>query len=860
MSFLETMAVPSHLTAPMTQVLEDSLAETDFHQPASQVRLTELGLTPEESLILLALYKSKVKYGYGLSPDTLLHILGAAKEAGEETALYRLTRAPFFLMKAGWVYEHAPYFILYGQHDLHGLDALIFEFASKYESLFLNVEVPTDSWARVAAPWRVLSTTFWERRIFHPLKIIEKTRQDRLEGVELSIDFHPFNYARLLPEEFSPLLREQIRTTCRRTGFKLDLHAPIVGPYAPSPNPAVGKQCFYNPLACLAVQQETVDLAQDIGAGAVVVHFINPQRIEDLARLVERAAGSSVRVTLENYCQTGSRQCANDYLGAMDAVLACLSPEVARRNFGLTLDVGHFNIEGDDPLVAARRVGRWCLDKGVCLRVHATDNYGDLLFTPPAFSADVHSNVSGRGINNQKIIELLRSMGLTFDVVAEQIQPLTTEDITAIHSAQTHSFKLGYQALVARGRQALESIRLDAFLGPEIIDEEAYQFFVGLTDVPALREYLVFRKIQDKKHLSVDEAKRISQDFMKMPKKFRVDLTSYIDDLLLPLQSDSGAIAKSELDLICQNVDAGLFNTTANEQMEQIFVEERVFNTGDIICRQNTPGREMYYIKEGEVSVHIDDSLVACLKIGEIFGEMSLFYNINRSATIMAARDRTRVGVLSREGLEHLFRARRPYAEDLVLRLYHILPQRLRNLNDKYKTIIRALNILYEGNLLKMPDIDSPIEMEIQVGEPDFLAVFNQDEIMAIQEKVRDFGAGRRIFSEGDAGDGAYFILDGKLRATAMSPDGIKIILGELGEGAIFGEMALIDDKPRSATVETITPARLAFIGKDAFQSLVETRSELAFHLTGYICLSLFRRILRLDRLYSEIKQKIRAA
>lgn len=859
MSHLQAFAVPSHLEAPARKVLEDSLAEADFFQPASQAGLTELGMSPDDSLVLLALHKSKEKYGYALSRDTLGRILGTAKRGGDAAALYRLTRSPFFLMKVGWLYEHAPYFILYGQHDPQHLDTLIVEFASKYEALYLGLEVAADSWSRLAAPWRVLGTTFWERRLFHPLKIMEKTRQERLEGVELSIDFHPFNYARLLPEEFSPQLRDQIRTACRRTGFKLDLHAPIVGPYTPSPNPAVGAQHFYDPLACLAVQRETLDLARDLGAGSVVIHLIDTGRIEDLARLIEHAAGTSVRVTLENYCQTRTRQSADTYIEVMDAVFSCLAREVRKRNFGVTLDVGHFNIEGDDPLVAARKLGKWCLDKGVYLRMHATDNYGDLLFAPPAFSADVHSNVSGRGINNQKIIEILRSLGLTFDVVAEQIQPLTTEDIAAIHSAQTRSFAQGYEALVARGRQALEAVKLDAFLGPGVIEEEAYQFFVGLTDVAALREYLVFRKIQDKKHLSVEEAKRISQDFMKMPEKFKTDLTSYIDDLLLPVQSDSGAIEKNELDLICQNIDSGLFSTGGNEQMERIFAEDRFFDAGDIICRQNTPGQEMYYIKTGEVSVHIDDSHVARLKSGEIFGEMSLFYNINRSATVMAASNRTRIGVLSREGLERLFQARSPFAQDLVLRLYHILPQRLRNLNDKYKTMIRALHILYNGDVRRMPDVDSHIQMEIQLGEPDFLAALPEAEMMKIQEEVRVYPAGERIFSEGEAGDGAYFILEGRLRATALSQDGQKIMLGELAEGAIFGEMALIDNKPRSATVETLTPCRLAFISKDAFQRLAQTRSELAFHLTGYVCLSLFRRILRLDRLYSDIKQKIRS-
>jgi formate dehydrogenase major subunit len=48
----------------------------------------------------------------------------------------------------------------------------------------------------------------------------------------------------------------------------------------------------------------------------------------------------------------------------------------------------------------------------------------------------------------------------------------------------------------------------------------------------------------------------------------------------------------------------------------------------------------MYYIKEGEVTVLIDEVALATLRPGEIFGEISLFYNVERTATIVAAGDR----------------------------------------------------------------------------------------------------------------------------------------------------------------------------------------------------------------------------
>jgi hypothetical protein len=83
-----------------------------------------------------------------------------------------------------------------------------------------------------------------------------------------------------------------------------------------------------------------------------------------------------------------------------------------------------------------------------------------------------------------------------------------------------------------------------------------YQFLAGFLGVQALKEHLVYRRIQTKKHLSVEEAKRISEDFTQMPRGLKRDLTAYIDDLLLPIQSENGTVQKTQVDLIsaCTNI------------------------------------------------------------------------------------------------------------------------------------------------------------------------------------------------------------------------------------------------------------------------------------------------------------------
>lgn len=854
MSYIQKIVTKKVDMVTIKKVLDESLKEDDFYCRKSRHLLTNTGLEIDAVLMLLAHHKSSVKYGYELSSTNLSHILELANTKQKEAPLKRLIESPFFLMKACWLYDHAPYFFFYDEGKSEGRDSLIIEFAKQYEADFLKNRVAIDTWRKIINPKHIRSTTFWESKILDPLLLIERVKDDNIEGVELDIDFHPFNYTKLLPEELTNEKREQIKEACLRSGVKIDIHSPIVGPYTPSPDPTKGKQRFFDPTQCLEVQHETIELAKDIGAGSVVVHLIDTSNLKTMVGLIEKAGGSRVRITVENYPQTKERQTSDIFIACIHEIFNSLPREVREKNFGITLDVGHLNIEGEDPLVASEKIGNWCLDNGVYLRVHATDNYGDLLFSPPTYSADVHGNVSGRGINNALIIKLLRSIGHQFDVVAEQIQPLTPEDISTIHGAQVCPLEGSYESFVRRGKERLFATELGAVLEPDIIKENAYRFLAGMENLTALREYLVYRKIQDKKHLSVDEAKRISEDFMKMPQKLKTDLTTYIDDLLLPIQCESGAIQKSELDLICQNISGALFGTINNEHLNQIFSQNRIYQKGDAICEQNRPGHEMYFIKEGEVVVFIDESFVASLGPGEIFGEISLFYNVNRSATIKAAKEGTRVGVLTRKGLENLFESSQPYAHDLMYRLYNVLPQRLRNLNDKYKSAIRAFHLIFHGDEKEMPSLDHA-QMETKGKKAYFFPTLSQDEARRIYQEVKMFDAEQLVFAEGDKVDGAYFIMEGKVKVVALSPNLEEIVLGELDEGDILGEMALTDERPRSTTVVTLTPCKMAFVSKKAFNELIETRSELAFRLMGFVCLSLFKRILRLDGLYSDIKK-----
>jgi hypothetical protein len=79
--------------------------------------------------------------------------------------------------------------------------------------------------------------------------------------------------------------------------------------------------------------------------------------------------------------------------------------------------------------------------------------------------------------------------------------------------------------------------------------------------------------------------------------------------------------------------------------------------------------------------------------------------------------------------------------------------------------------------------------------------------------------AGETIFREGDEGGCAYFIRSGEVEVLR---EGGGTILTTLGKGDYFGEMALISNSPRSATIRTVSSVELAVLGKENFLGMMK--------------------------------------
>jgi CRP/FNR family cyclic AMP-dependent transcriptional regulator len=84
------------------------------------------------------------------------------------------------------------------------------------------------------------------------------------------------------------------------------------------------------------------------------------------------------------------------------------------------------------------------------------------------------------------------------------------------------------------------------------------------------------------------------------------------------------------------------------------------------------------------------------------------------------------------------------------------------------------------------------------------------------------------IINAGDPTDALYIVISGRLKVMMSDDEGREVILAILGQGEFFGEMGLIDEAPRSATVIAIEPCELLTINKMDFKKCLAENFEIA--------------------------------
>lgn len=208
------------------------------------------------------------------------------------------------------------------------------------------------------------------------------------------------------------------------------------------------------------------------------------------------------------------------------------------------------------------------------------------------------------------------------------------------------------------------------------------------------------------------------------------------------------------------------------------------------IIQEGSRGDSIYFIVSGTVNVSKRDKdgtniILDTLSDGDFFGEFGFFTGGKRQATVQASG---------------------------TVELYELQKQAMEDVARKYPNISRVLVDFYKKRVLD----------DIVAMTPVFSGLtYDQRSDLIGRFKLLVVPAGTAVVREGEPGDALYVVKDGILRVSTTGPDGKDIILAQLGEGDIFGEVALITGKERTATVTTVRESRLMKLGKEDFHDMV---------------------------------------
>ena len=205
--------------------------------------------------------------------------------------------------------------------------------------------------------------------------------------------------------------------------------------------------------------------------------------------------------------------------------------------------------------------------------------------------------------------------------------------------------------------------------------------------------------------------------------------------------------------------------------------------------------RRLYFISRGELDVMVGGKKVHALHDGDVFGEVALIYSTPRTATI-TARTNCLVLDLGRKDFLHLLLSHSAVSANV----HAIAKQRL------YTFVLQ--DIVKKVPLFKNCHSDEFIVDVVRCLEP------------------VGFNEGDYVIKEGEGGEEMYFVSRGTLLVTVNEK-----VVHIMNDGDFFGEIALIYDTPRTATILAKTKAQLFVLKKEVLSTIMEQYPREGYHI-----------------------------
>ena len=334
---------------------------------------------------------------------------------------------------------------------------------------------------------------------------------------------------------------------------------------------------------------------------------------------------------------------------------------------------------------------------------------------------------------------------------------------------------------------------------------------------------------------------------------FRLDSRRDMKEIMLKI---SRAAEKRE-DLITTSHDLRKLTVFQHMKDEQVFrlsklVRVQDYSTGEYVFREEDRSMDFYVVKDGRIEIRKETpfgpQILGNLTADHIFGEMNFIDRTHRSSDALSVSDRSACYTFSFSALDQIMDEDKELAVGLHWAFWRSLTVKVRDANEQLKLFFQEDARRGGG---RKRDAGKRDVQQITVTSEDKVDLFRERGLSAAEMKLlatfsteERFREGSLIFREGEQGDKLYIVLDGRVRISKFIPGVGEEALTVLDRGDFFGEMALIDEKPRSADAKSHDgDATVLSIDRATLNEILSMDPHASLQFLNLLCRMISRRL-----------------
>jgi len=253
------------------------------------------------------------------------------------------------------------------------------------------------------------------------------------------------------------------------------------------------------------------------------------------------------------------------------------------------------------------------------------------------------------------------------------------------------------------------------------------------------------------------------------------------------------------------------------------------FKAGEEILVSGHTGEWLYLVVSGGVDIRArgksGEMVLGQLGPGDIFGEMEAFADLPEGGIRHVARVDTIVRAVNKHPLKQELKTHRSLASGLLAVYCRSISEKVRAANDV------AIKLGPPPPGMSRP----PAPASATAGRPPHLNEEEAGWLAVLGQKV-EAREGEKVVSEGDTSRTFYVIESGEMEVRKRAGAGPDRTLATLGARDMFGFMAFVDGKPRSASVVAVKPCSLDKIEPDALTKATHLNFTVSFKFLGTLC------------------------